>query len=40
VSTFMYFQTYNVVAFLYLSMTLFLTLVVRWLERRMPQNMK
>jgi polar amino acid transport system permease protein len=39
-STFLYFQTYNVVAFLYLSMTLMLTLAVRWLERRMPQNMK
>jgi polar amino acid transport system permease protein len=39
-STFLYFQTYNVVAFLYLSMTLLLTLAVRWLERRMPQNMK
>jgi polar amino acid transport system permease protein len=39
-STFLYFQTYNVVAFLYLTMTLMLTLAVRWLERRMPQNMK
>jgi polar amino acid transport system permease protein len=39
-STFMYFETYNVVAFLYLSMTLLLTLLVRWLERRMPQNVK
>jgi polar amino acid transport system permease protein len=39
-STFMYFETYNVVAFLYLSMTILLTLLVRWLERRMPQNMK
>ena len=39
-STFLYFQTYNVVAFLYLTMTLLLTLFVRWLERRMPQNMK
>ena len=39
-STFLYFQTYNVVAFLYLSMTILLTLLVRWLERRMPQNMK
>lgn len=39
-STFLYFQTYNVVAFLYLTMTILLTLLVRWLERRMPQNMK
>jgi polar amino acid transport system permease protein len=39
-STFLYFQTYNVVAFLYLTMTIFLTLVVRWIERRMPQNVK
>lgn len=37
-STFMYFETYNVVAFLYLSMTIVLALFVRWLERRMPQN--
>ncbi len=39
-STFLYFETFNVVAFLYLTMTLLLTLLVRWLERRMPQNMK
>jgi polar amino acid transport system permease protein len=39
-STFRYFETYNVVAFLYLSMTIVLTLLVRWLETRMPQNMK
>ena len=39
-STFLSFQTYNVVAFLYLTMTILLTLLVRWLERRMPQNMK
>jgi polar amino acid transport system permease protein len=39
-STFKYFETYNVVAFLYLSMTIVLTLLVRWLETRMPQNMK
>jgi len=37
-STFLYFQTYNVVAFLYLTMTILLTLFVRWLEQRMPQN--
>ncbi len=35
-STFLYFQTYNVVAFLYLSMTIVLSMGVRWLERRMP----
>jgi polar amino acid transport system permease protein len=34
-STFMYFQTYNVVAFLYLAMTLVLSLFVRWIERRL-----
>ena len=39
-STFAYFETYNIVAFLYLSMTIVLSLLVRWLERRMPQNMK
>lgn len=37
-STFMFFETYNVVAFLYLVMTIALTLFVRWLERRMPQS--
>jgi len=37
-STFMFFETYNVVAFLYLVMTIALTLFVRWLERRMPQT--
>ena len=37
-STFMYFETYNIVAFLYLSMTIVLSLLVRWMERRMPQN--
>jgi polar amino acid transport system permease protein len=37
-STFLYFQTYNVVAFLYLSMTIVLSLGVRWIERRMPQQ--
>lgn len=39
-STFEYFKTYNVVAFLYLSMTIVLSLGVRWLERRMPQQAK
>ena len=37
-STFKFFETYNVVAFLYLIMTIALTLFVRWLEKRMPQN--
>ena len=37
-STFMFFETYNVVAFLYLVMTIALTLFVRWLEKRMPQS--
>jgi polar amino acid transport system permease protein len=34
-STFRFFETYNVVAFLYLVMTVGLALVVRWVERRM-----
>jgi polar amino acid transport system permease protein len=34
-STFRVLETFNVVAFLYLSMTLLLSGVVRWLERRM-----
>lgn len=37
-STFRYFETYNVVAFLYLAMTVALALFVRWLERRIPQR--
>lgn len=37
-STFAYFETYNIVAFFYLSMTIVLSLLVRWLERKMPQN--
>ncbi len=37
-STFLFFETYNVVAFLYLVMTIALTLFARWLERRMPQT--
>ena len=36
-STFKFFETYNVVAFLYLVMTIALTLVMRVVERRMPQ---
>lgn len=37
-STFLYFETYNIVAFLYLSMTIVLSLLVRWMEKKMPQN--
>jgi len=33
--TFKFFETYNVVAFLYLTMTISLSLLVRWLERRL-----
>lgn len=38
-STFKFFETYNVVAFLYLVMTISLTLVVRWLERHMGRSL-
>lgn len=37
-STFRFFETYNIVAFLYLSMTIVLSLVVRYIERRMSSN--
>lgn len=37
-STFRFFETYNVVAFLYLIMTVALSLVVRGLERRIPSG--
>jgi polar amino acid transport system permease protein len=37
-STFLFFETYNVVAFLYLVMTLSLSLMVRALERRMARR--
>jgi polar amino acid transport system permease protein len=37
-STFKFFETYNVVAFLYLVMTISLTLVVRWFERIFDQS--
>ena len=37
-STFRFFETYNVVAFLYLLMTVALSLVVRGLERRIPRS--
>ena len=37
-STFKFFETYNVVAFLYLTMTISLSLLVRWLEGRLRQS--
>ena len=37
-STFRYFEAYNVVAFLYLVMTVGLALFVRYLEKRMPSG--
>ena len=37
-STFLFFETYNVVAFLYLVMTLSLSLLVRGLERRLKRK--
>lgn len=37
-STFLFFQTYTVVAFFYLVMTISLTLLVRRLEKRMRRN--
>lgn len=37
-STFRFFETYNVVAFLYLIMTVALSLLVRGMERRMPRG--
>ncbi len=37
-STFLFFQTYNVVAFLYLVMTVSLSLLVRGLERRLKSR--
>ena len=37
-STFRFFETYNVVAFLYLAMTVALSLVVRYMEKRMPRG--
>jgi polar amino acid transport system permease protein len=36
--TFKFFETYNVVAFLYLVMTLALSLLVRYMEQRMPSD--
>jgi polar amino acid transport system permease protein len=37
-STFRFFETYNVVAYLYLVMTISLSLVVRWIEARMRRT--
>ncbi|MEZ4768117.1 MAG: hypothetical protein R2844_06780 [Caldilineales bacterium] len=37
-STFQFFETYNVVGYLYLVMTISLALLLRYLERRMPQQ--
>jgi len=37
-STFRFLETYTIVAFLYLVMTIGLSLVVRWLEQRMPNQ--
>ncbi|MCI0393645.1 MAG: amino acid ABC transporter permease [Chloroflexi bacterium] len=34
-STFLYFQTFNLLAFIYLLLTVMLTRLVRWLERRL-----
>jgi polar amino acid transport system permease protein len=37
-SSFLFFETYTVVAFLYLTMTISLSLLVRWLERYMSRR--
>ncbi|MCP8883250.1 amino acid ABC transporter permease [Devosia sp. XJ19-1] len=37
-SSFLFFETYNVVAFLYLTMTISLSLLVRWLEQVMDKR--
>jgi polar amino acid transport system permease protein len=37
-STFLFFETYNIVAYLYLLMTITLSLGVRWLERRLKRQ--
>jgi len=39
-STFLFFETYNVVAFLYLTMTISLSLLVRWLERVLDNSIR
>ncbi len=38
-SSFLFFETYNVVAFLYLTMTISLSLLIRWLERALRGRM-
>ena len=38
--TFRFFETYNVIAFLYLTMTISLSLLVRWLESRLRRPMQ
>jgi polar amino acid transport system permease protein len=37
-STFLFFQTYSILAFIYLVMTIMLTRVVRWIEARLSQD--
>lgn len=37
-STFLFFQTYSILAFMYLIITISLTRVVRWLERRLRRS--
>ncbi len=37
-SSFLYFQTYNVLAYFYLVMTLCLSLMVKWVERRVSRD--
>lgn len=37
-STFLFFETYNIVAFLYLVMTILLSLGVKWLEHHLNRN--
>jgi polar amino acid transport system permease protein len=37
-SSFRYFETYNVIAFFYLAMTLVLSMLVRWLEARINRD--
>jgi polar amino acid transport system permease protein len=37
-STFLFFQVYSILAFIYLVITIMLTRVVRWIERRLRQD--
>lgn len=37
-STFLFFQTYSILAFIYLTMTIMLTRVVRWIEARLSHD--